>query len=323
MRNAPALSRWDADVDAYLSSRHALGREYRKEEAILHNMRAFLERSGAADLDQLLFDAWRRQFCHLSASTRVVREFTIHNFCRYRRRTNPRVFLPDRFALARSQPHPLPTLIERDQVVRLLRFVSVIESRPHSPRRPAVLRFAIVLLYTAGLRRGELVRLTLGDVDVRTGVLRIRESKFHKSRWVPLSPSAARELRRYLEVRHVIDSHPSTSAPLFCNGRGTSYSYQGLSNTIKDAMIRSGIWSDAKRRPRVHDFRHSFAVAALARWYKADADVQSQLPRLAMYMGHVSIVSTAYYLRFMPSVVALAGRRFERAFGDLVQGGAP
>ena len=323
MRNSPALSRWDATVADYLSSRHALGRVFRKEETVLCHMRAFLASRGAKDLDQPLFDQWRRQFYHLSASTRVIREITIYNFCRYRRRTEPRFFLPDRFALARRRPYALPTLIEHDQVVQLLRYVSVRRSRFLSPRRPAVLRFAIVLLYTAGLRRGELVRLTLDDVDVGAGVLRIRESKFHKSRWVPLSRSAARELRRYLDVRRVIIAHPSPCAPLLCTASGEPYSDTGLSNCIKDAMIRSGIWTGAKRRPRIHDFRHSFAVAALARWYQADADVQSNLPRLALYMGHVSIVSTAYYLRLMPAVVALAGQRFERAFGDLIQGGAP
>src|SRR5258708_2855455 len=310
MRNSPALTRWDAAVAAYLSSRHALGRAFRKEEFVLHNMRAFLARHRAKDLNQLLFDQWRSQFYHRSASTRVVLEITIYNFCRYRRRNEPRFFLPDRFALARSRPYALPTLIERDQVVQLLRYVSVRRSRLHSPWRPAVLRMAIVLLYTAGLRRGEVARLTLDDVDVRAGVLRIRESKFHKSRWVPLSHSAARELRQYLDVRRTIDAHPRPSAPLLCTASGQPYSYPGLSNAVKDAMICSGIWADAKRLPRVHDFRHSFAVAALARWYKADADVQSHLPRLALYMGHVSIESTALYLRCMPAVVALAGQRF-------------
>jgi integrase len=96
-----------------------------------------------------------------------------------------------------------------------------------------------------------------------------------------------------------------------------------LSQSLKRAMIGSRIWAGARRVPRVHDFRHSFAVAALLRWYKTHADVQSSLPKLALYMGHVSIVSTAYYLRFMPAVVALAGKRFERAFGGLIQGGAP
>lgn len=323
MRNSPALARWDAAVAAYLSSRHALGRAFRKEEFVLRNMRAFLARHRAKDLDKALFDQWRSQYYHRSASTRVVREITIYNFCRYRRRTEPRIFLPDRFALARSRPYALPTLIEHNQVVQLLRYVSARRSRLPSPRLPAVLRMAIVLLYTAGLRRGEVARLTLDDVDARAGVLRIRESKFHKSRWVPLSRSAACELCRYLEVRRAVDAHPGTAAPLLCTANGQPYSADGLSVSVKNAMIGSGIWTGAKRLPRVHDFRHSFAVAALARWYQADADVQSHLPRLALYMGHVSIVSTAYYLRCMPAVVALAGQRFERAFGDLVQGGAP
>jgi integrase len=87
--------------------------------------------------------------------------------------------------------------------------------------------------------------------------------------------------------------------------------------------VIAGVRDSAGRYPRVQDFRHSFAVAALLRWYEEGADVQANLPKLALYMGHVSIVSTAYYLRFMPAVVALAGQRFERVFGNLVQGGAP
>lgn len=75
------------------------------------------------------------------------------------------------------------------------------------------------------------------------------------------------------------------------------------------------------RRPRVHDFRHSFAVQCLLRWYRQGADVQSNLPKLAMYMGHVSIVSTAYYLRWIPELAQAASDRFEASFGSLVSGG--
>jgi integrase len=88
-------------------------------------------------------------------------------------------------------------------------------------------------------------------------------------------------------------------------------------------MLRSGDRSAAPRLARVHDFRHGFAVGALRRWYEAGADVQSELPKLAMYMGHVSIASSAHYLRYMPAVVALAGERFARSCADLVDGGAP
>jgi len=73
------------------------------------------------------------------------------------------------------------------------------------------------------------------------------------------------------------------------------------------------------RRPRVHDTRHTFALEALIRWYRAGADIQSNLPRLSMYMGHVSIVSTAHYLHFVPTMRELASDRFEAAFGDVVE----
>jgi integrase/recombinase XerD len=76
---------------------------------------------------------------------------------------------------------------------------------------------------------------------------------------------------------------------------------------------------DEGRRPRIHDLRHSFAVQALMRWYRDGADVQSNLPKLAIYMGHVSIASTIYYLRFIPALAALASERFERSFGNLVE----
>ncbi|MFB2799720.1 hypothetical protein ACE1B4_22995, partial [Aeromonas veronii] len=92
-----------------------------------------------------------------------------------------------------------------------------------------------------------------------------------------------------------------------------------LGIAIKRVMHRSGIWTDASRMPRVHDFRHAFAVEALRRWYEEGRDVQSELPKLSMYMGHVSIISTTYYLRFMPAVVALASQRFASSCADLIE----
>ena len=130
-----------------------------------------------------------------------MRERAVYKFCRYRRRSEPDCFLPDPNSFTRFQPMPLPRIIEREQVVRLLRYVSALMPTAREPLRPTALRLAILLLYTSGLRRGELVRLTLGDVDAQRGVLFIRESKFHKSRWVPLSPSSRSELRSYLDAR--------------------------------------------------------------------------------------------------------------------------
>jgi integrase/recombinase XerD len=113
----------------------------------------------------------------------------------------------------------------------------------------------------------------------------------------------------------------SSHAPLLCNARGGTRGYTGtgLSAGIHRLFKATGVQNSEGRRPRIHDLRHSFAVQALVRWYREGADVQSNLPKLAMYMGHVSIVSTAFYLHFVPTIAALAGDRFEKSFGNLIE----
>jgi integrase len=273
----------------------------------------------------VLFDRWCNTLGDLAANTRRARQLIVRKFCLYRRRSEPRCFVPDPLCFARLQPYRDPVIVEPEQVARMLAAADRLAPTSGSPLLPAVMRIAVVLLYTAGLRRGELLRLTLGDVDPRSGVLRIRESKFHKSRLVPLSPDARSELRGYLRKRLAAGLDPRPSAPLLCNtARGLrGYTGTGISRGIHQLFEAGGVHACDGRLPRIHDMRHSFAVQALIRWYRAGADVQSQLPRLAMYMGHVSIVSTAYYLRFVPAVASLASERFEKAFGDLLQEAHP
>jgi integrase/recombinase XerD len=163
--------------------------------------------------------------------------------------------------------------------------------------------------------------LKLEDIEPQTGVLRISESKFHKSRLVPLSPTATKALRAYLRQRLAASFNTEPDAPLLCCGSGGRHGYTGagLGHAVTRLFIAADVKDADGRQPRVHDLRHSFAVQALMRWYRDGADVQSNLPRLAIYMGHVSIASTAHYLHFLPAMRQLASERFEAAFGDLVQ----
>ena len=320
MRKSARLCRWDSTVAAYLANRRSLGRIYEAEEEILCSLRRHLVKTRAGDLDQRLFDTWRETFTHLHPNTRYGHERAIYNFLRYRRRSEPECFLPDPGTFARRRPHPLPTIIEPHQVARMLELTARVRPPSRSPLWPAILRLSIVLLYTAGLRRRELVGLTLGDVNARDGVLRIRESKYHKGRWIPLSPSASDELRAYLQKRLSRRFDGRAEAPLLCHRPDGSSGYAGLtlSEGLKKIMRAAGMRNGEGRIPRVADFRHSFATAALLRWYQSGADVQVNLPKLALYMGHVNIVSTAYYLRWMPAVVALASERFERSCASVL-----
>ena len=247
-----------------------------------------------------------------------MRQRIVRNFCPYRQRSEPACFVPDINRFARPQPHAAPIILTPTQIGNLLQLADECKSTKQTPLQPRVLKLAIVLVDTGGLRRGELLRLTLADVDSDSGVLRVRESKFHKSRLVPLSTDARREMRRYLKHRLAHKLRSAPASPLRCNmscGQ-KGYTGAGLRDAIHRLLIRGGIRDAEGRIPRTHDFRHTFAVHALLRWYGQGADVQSNLPKLALYMGHVSIVSTTYYLRWLPELRELVSDRFAENNGS-------
>lgn len=319
----PAETALDSVIDQYLQHWRALGRSYLHEERVFASLHQFMVAADCTELNQELFTGWCLSHAKLTANVRRSRQRIVRNLCLYRQRTEPYCFVPDINLFPHPCPYVAPVIFGPVDVARMLAAAHDLSPTPNSPLRPAVMRIAIVLLYTAGLRRGELLRLTLADADPVQGVLRIRESKFHKSRWVPLSRDARRELRAYLRQRLAQPFSIAPETPLLCNCTGGFHGYTGtgLSCGIKAIFQSANVCSADGRKPRVHDFRHSFAVQALLRWYRQGADVQSNLPKLAMYMGHVSIVSTAYYLRWIPEIAAAASDRFEARFGHLITGG--
>jgi integrase len=249
----------------------------------------------------------------------------LRHFCVWRRRLDPDCFVPGTELICRAQPYVTPVILGDRQVARMLAAADALEPSPNSPLRPATMRLAVVLLYTTGLRLGELQRLALGDVEDGAAVLRVRESKFHRSRLLPLSSSTRSELLAYLARRAGVPFGTQSTAPLLgtrARGRMKPYSMSGLQHGLNRLLRGPGICAEVAQRPRVHDLRHSFAVQSLARWYRQGADVQAQLPKLAMYMGHVSIESTAYYLRWTDEIAALASARFGQRFAAVI-GGQP
>ena len=311
----------DRPITAWLTRQRALGRQYDNEERVLASLQRFIARFPVRDLDQKSFDLWCDTLRALDANTRRARQRIVRKFCLYRQRTEPGCFVPNPLYFARRHPGRMPVIVGPEHVARMLAATEALRPTTRSPLRSAVMRLAIVILYTAGLRRGELLRLTLDDVEPRTGILRIRSSKFHKSRLVPLSPEAGDELRAFLSKRLAPSLDASPHAPLLCNIKGglRGYTGTGLSGGIHALFKIARVHDSEGQRPRIHDLRHSFAVQALLRWYRDGADVQSNLPRLAMYMGHVSIVSTAHYLHFVPALAELASDRFEKSFGNLIE----
>lgn len=248
----------DHSIADYLERQRALGRAYRTEEHILRSLRASIAAVGEHDLTLASFERWCASHASLTGNVRRNRQRIVRNWCLYRQRSEPSCFVPDPNRFPKAHSHKAPVIIAPDAVGRMLAAALRVKPRPASPLRPEVLRLATVLLYSAGLRRGELLRLQLGDVNVQNAVLRVRESKFHKSRWVPLSKDAGAELRAYLERRRQRWGVSALAQPLLCHGTRhcQGYTGTGLSSGLQELIEAANVRGWDGRRPRVHDFRH-------------------------------------------------------------------
>ena len=171
----------------------------------------------------------------------------------------------------------------------------------------------ILLLYGAALRISEALSLTLADVDVLAGILTIRESKFYKTRLVPMSPALTSALKAYMAER-AKQASTRPDASLFLTRNGTPLVRYTAENVFRRIRVRAGVLrhDGGRYQPRLHDLRHATAVHRLVSWYRQGADVQQLLPQLATYLGHLHIAGTQRYLTLTPELLREASQRFEQ-----------
>jgi integrase/recombinase XerD len=312
-----------SDIRRYVSLKQALGRSFESASKILFHLDRFLFELGRpqTDLTPEIFQKWSQILEHLWPNTRLYWMRVVWNFCVFRKRMAPACFVPDPNLFPKALPVVRPHIFSEREVGLLLGHCDTQPENPaRSPLRWAGTRLAIVLLYTTGVRRGELFRLTPQDYDPQAHTLLIRASKFHKSRLLPLPGDVAGEVDRFLQARS--DKHPSASAtaPLLWSEWSRDQAYTGtrLAMNLRILLDSAGIRKADGGRPRVHDFRHSCAVNALIRWYRAGVDVQTKLPLLATWLGHVSILSTYHYLHFVEDLRSAANDRFADSYAQLI-----
>jgi site-specific recombinase XerD len=216
--------------------------------------------------------------------------------------------------LPKSIPKPLmfvPYIYSHEELQRLLD-ASVCCDTPRCKLEPTTCRMLIMLLYGAALRISEALSLTLTDVDLHANLLTIRESKFYKTRLVPIGPDLTRNLKTFVE--HRANEHSAKpEASLFLTRNGNPLARSTAENTFRRLCIHASVRrSDGSRyQPRLHDLRHAAAVHRLVSWYREGADVNRLLPQLATYLGHVHISGTQRYLTMTPELLHEASIRFE------------
>lgn len=188
---------------------------------------------------------------------------------------------------------------------------------PRSPLRPLTVYTMLMLAYCAGLRRGEIAGLDLGDVDLQNGTITVRQTKFFKTRILPLPDSVTAELRAYIKARNRAGAPQNPCSGLFWHeqGRTRRYTPEMITWLLVNVIRRAGLKPlQGRTGPRVHDLRHSMVVNRILEWYKAGINPQDRLPFLATYLGHRDINSTLIYITVTQDLLHLANERF-RAVG--------
>jgi integrase/recombinase XerD len=181
----------------------------------------------------------------------------------------------------------------------------------------------IVLGYCVGLRFGEIVRLTLGDIDLASQTIEIRETKFFKSRRLPVTNTVRKVLEDYLKTRRLAGAPNEPSAPLFWYARtAREYRYTTIHALLVQVIRHAGLKPDPGTvGPRIHDLRHSFVANRILAWYRQGVNPQERLPYLVTYLGHKDLHSTLTYITITQELLQHASDRF-RTFGvRVIQGG--
>lgn len=206
-----------------------------------------------------------------------------------------------------------PYIYTEQEVVRLLETARQLPSRVY-PLRPWSAYTMLLLAYCAGLRIQEVVNLNLGDVDLTDGALEIRNSKFFRSRRLPLPSGVVKALRDYIEERRKAGAPMDPEAGLFWQTlRSKRYSKKAAQTVLVTVLRRSGIKSGRGRTgPRVHDMRHAMVCNRMLGWYRQGINPQSHLAHLSTFMGHTDIQYTLTYLTVTPELLQLASERFRR-----------
>lgn len=294
----------------YLALRRGLGFGLRIQGRMLLDFARYADESGHRGAITLeLATGWAR--CSRAGAAYIDQRLSIvRQFARHRAAFDPTTQVPPPgllggFPRRRKPPH----IYSEREITELLRAAQAL--RPRGGLRPKTYVTLFSLLVATGLRISEACRLTGDDVDLHAGLLVIRESKFRKSRLVPLHPTTVQALRRYAALRDRYGK-PARSECFFRTDHAASLRTRVADRTFSGLRSRLGWTAHGRTRmPRIHDLRHTFAVRRLLRWYEEGADVDQKLPALATYLGHANVADTYWYLSAIPELLALTSQLFE------------
>ena len=297
-------------IEDYIALRRSLGFKLHEMANGLTEFASFLEQKGAPYITTALALEWAMQPADHPPSNWARRLGFVRVFARHWSATDPRTEIPPAGLLPFRARRARPYLYSEQEIQRLLDAAKSLS--PASGLRPWTYHCLFGLLAVSGLRISEAIKLERQDVDFHQGLLTIRQTKFNKNRLIPLHSSTRDVLTEYAEHRDRLVPSPSSSCFLL-NDCGRCLERSTVRRTFYDLSRQIGLRGPADRTgPRIHDFRHRFALNTLIQWYRAGEDIERRLPVLSTFLGHAHVADTYLYLSVHPELMGLATSRLEQ-----------
>ncbi len=297
----------------YLATRRALGTQLKWPESSLRRFVDFVESTGAEFLTIELALRWAVQPMGVQRATHAGRLRIVRGFAAWLQVSDKRTQVPPPGLLPAKYRRPPPHIYSARELTALMAAAGQLRSA--SGLRGATFKTLLGLLAATGLRPGEALALDLADVDLVGSLLIVRESKFGKSRFVPLEESTRNALAAYATFRDSVLPRRDTPAFLV-SARGLRLGASAVRRMFSKLCQAVGLRPRqhprrSGRGPRLQDIRHSFATRRLVEWYRAGLDVDRLMPRLSTYLGHTSPVETYWYIQAVPELLRRATERLE------------
>lgn len=311
-------------IHRFINLRRLSGTDYRSQAKLLGYFDRFLVNANIKQplVTRRITDRYQQSLAHLAPRSRYNRFCVVKQLCEYLVQSDPHCYVPEPMRMIPAYDAHHPYIFTESEIRALLSAASAVQ--PRESIRPQTYGMLLGLLYTTGIRIGEVLALDLKDFQSEQKMLCIEAGKFRKYRWIPLHSSTSQALEQYVHRRLQIGP-TSPDSPLFINLCFRRLHYCTVNQTFRQLLMQCGIPHSRRAGPRIHDLRHTFAVHRLQEWYRDGQDINARLPWLATYMGHVNVTSTQVYLRATAALIEQVEQRFHKHFIENVKpsGGKP
>jgi len=299
-------------VEAYIDYKRSLGMRCRNDPPILQ---AYCRAIGEVEVDDITPEQVLAFIAGKGPVTTYWRQkfIVIRSFYRYALERGFTTISPLPTTVPQFPPSLTPYIYSVNELERLLAATDTLQT-PKSPLQAVSMRTLLLLLYGTGMRIGEALVLTLHDVDLAQQLLTIRDTKFFKTRLVPIGSRLTAVLMGYSLRRRQLPLPAGKASAFIATRTGRHWHYRSVNKHFGRVRRAAGIRreSSARYQPRIQDLRHTAAVHRVVAWYRTGEDVQRLLPQLATYLGHVGVESTQRYLTMTAELLQEASQRFEQ-----------